>query len=92
METLKHTFDQFAARGLFDKAAIVWTNHVSDGSSHSFNNIPYVIGGNAGGALKQGVYVNGDGASNAPPLTTVVRAVGASGSLGDGGSLDAILA
>lgn len=92
MQTLKHTFDVFAARGLFDKSAVVWTNHVSDGPSHSFNNIPYVIGGNAGGALKQGEYVTGGGASNAALLTTLVRAAGASGSLGDGGSLDVILA
>jgi len=92
MQTYKHTLDQFAARGLFDKAAVVWTNHVSDGPSHSFSNIPYVIGGNAGGALKQGEYVSGDGASNAALLTTLVRAAGASGSLGDGGTLDVILA
>lgn len=92
MQTLKHTLDHFAARGLFDKAAVVWTNHVSDGPTHSFNNIPYVIAGNAGGALKQGEYVTGDGASNAALLTTLVRAAGATGSLGDGGSFDAILA
>jgi len=92
MGTYKHTLDQFAARGLFDKAAVVWTNHVSDGPSHSFSNIPYVIGGNAGGALKQGEYVTGDGASNAALLTTLVRAAGATGSLGDGGTLDVILA
>ena len=92
METLKHTLDQFAARGLFDKAAVVWTNHVSEGPTHSFKNIPYVIAGNAGGALKQGEYVSCDGASNAALLTSLVRAAGASGSLGDGGSLDAILA
>lgn len=92
METLKHTLDHFAARGLFDKAAVVWTNHVSDGPSHSFNNIPYVIAGNAGGALKQGEYVSGGNTSNAALLTTLVRAAGASGSLGNGGTLDAILA
>lgn len=92
METFKHTLDQFAARGLFDKAAVVWTNHVSDGPTHSFSNIPYVIAGNPGGVLKQGEYVSGGNASNAALLTTLVHAAGASGSLGDGGSLDAILA
>jgi hypothetical protein len=92
METFKHTLDQFAARGLFDRAAVVWTNHVSEGPSHSFNNIPYIIAGNAGGMLKQGEYVAGDRASNADLLTTLIRATGASGSVGNGGLLNAILA
>lgn len=92
MQTFKHTIDQFAARGLLDKAAVVWTSHVSDGPSHSFRNIPYVIAGSAGGVLKQGEYVAGGGASNAALLTTLIRATGASGSVGNGGSLDAILA
>ncbi len=92
MQTFKHTLDQFAARGLFDNAAVVWTNHVSDGPTHSFNNIPYIIGGSLGGVLKQGEYVSGGMASNADLLTTLIRATGGSGSVGNGGSLDAILA
>jgi hypothetical protein len=92
MQTFKHTLDQFAMRGLFQNAAVVWTNHVSDGPSHSFNNIPYIIGGSLGGVLKQGEYVAGGRASNADLLTTIVQAAGASGNVGGGGSLDAILA
>ena len=92
MSTLKHTFDAFAQRGLLDTAAIVWTNHVADGPYHGFRNLPYVIGGSLGGALKQGEYVSGGNTKNANLLTTLIRAAGASGSVGNGGSMDAILA
>ena len=50
------------------------------------------VAGNAGGALKQGEYVSGDRASNAALLTTLIQAAGGTGSVGDGGTLDAILA
>ena len=92
METFKHTLDHFAMRGLFNNAAVVWTNHVSDGPSHSFRNIPYVIGGSLGGALKQGEYVSGGNTSNANLLTTLIQKAGSSGSVGNGSTLDVILA
>lgn len=92
METLKHALDHFAMRGLFSNAAIVWTNHVSDGPSHSFRNIPYVIGGSLGGTLKQGQYVSAGNTSNANLLTTLIQKAGSSGSVGNGSTLDAILA
>lgn len=92
MQTFKHTLDQFAMRGLFENAAVVWTNHVSDGPTHSFRNIPYIIGGSLGGTLKQGEYVGGDNTSNANLLTTLMQAQGASGSVGNGSTMDAILA
>jgi hypothetical protein len=91
MQTFKHTLDAFAARGLFENSAVVWTNHVADGPVHGFRNIPYVIGGSLGGQLKQGEYVNGDG-SNGALLTTLINAMGGTGSVGNGGSLDSILA
>jgi hypothetical protein len=62
------------------------------GPTHSFRNIPYIIGGSLGGTLKQGEYVSGDDTSNANLLTTLMQAQGASGSVGNGGSMDAILA
>ncbi len=92
MQTFKHTLDQFALRGLFQNAAVVWTNHVSDGPSHSFRNIPYVIGGSLGGALKQGEYVGGGNTSNANLLTTLMQAAGTSGNVGNGSTMSDILA
>ena len=54
MQTLLHGLDQFKARGLQDKAMVVWTDHVADGPSHSVRNVPHIIWGNGGGYLKQG--------------------------------------
>ena len=49
---------QFKARGLQDKAIVMWTNHVADGPTHSVQNVPHIIWGNGGGYLKQGQYVD----------------------------------
>lgn len=64
MQTLLHGLDQFKARDLFDKSIIMWTNHVADGPSHSFRNVPTIIAGNGGGYLKQGEYIDAEGVTN----------------------------
>lgn len=64
MKTLLHGLDAFAARGLFDKSFILWTNHVADGPSHSFRNVPHIIAGNGGGYLKQGVFIDAANSTN----------------------------
>ncbi len=74
METLAYGLDQFKARGLADKAFVMWTNHVSDGPSHSFKNVPTIIWGNAGGYLKQGQYVDGANAMNNKLFNTLISA------------------
>jgi hypothetical protein len=50
METFKQAIDAFASyttpRGsLLNNAVLLWTNQVSDGPSHSFNNVPHIIAG-----------------------------------------------
>ncbi len=64
MKTLLHGLDAFSARGLFDKSFILWTNHVADGPSHSFRNVPHIIAGNAGAYLKQGAYLDAGNVTN----------------------------
>ncbi|WP_437911235.1 DUF1552 domain-containing protein [Sorangium sp. So ce302] len=64
MQTLLHGLDQFKARGLFDKSIILWTNHVSDGPSHSFRDVPTIIAGSGGGYLKQGAFIDAEDATN----------------------------
>ena len=87
METLAAGLDAFAARGLQDKSVVMWTNHISDGPSHSFKNVPVILWGNAGGYLKQGQYVDAGNTSNAKLLNTLISA--ATGeettTFGDGG-------
>lgn len=74
MKTLLHGLDQFKARGLFDKSFIMWTNHVADGPSHSFKNVPTIIAGNAGGALKQGQYVDAGNSVNSRLFNSLIAA------------------
>ncbi|HEY3252978.1 MAG TPA: DUF1552 domain-containing protein, partial [Polyangiaceae bacterium] len=100
MQTLLHGLDQFSARGLFDKSLIMWTNHIADGPTHSFKNVPTIIAGNAGGYLKQGAYVDAGGVTNNRLLNTLIDAAVRdkgpwSMDFGDGngsGGIDALLA
>lgn len=74
MQTLAAGFDVFAAHGLQDKAAIVWTNSIADGPSHSTKNVPMIIWGNGGGYLKQGTYIDAAGSQNDAVLNTIITA------------------
>ena len=74
MQTLLHGLDQFKARGLFDKSFIMWTNHVADGPSHSFRNVPTIIAGDAGGYLKQGAFVDAGNTTNNKLFNTLIAA------------------
>jgi len=74
MKTLLHGLDQFKARGLFDKSFIMWTNHVAEGPSHSFKNVPHIIAGNGGGHLKQGAFVDAANTTNNKLFNTLIAA------------------
>lgn len=74
MKTLLHGIEAFAARGLLDKSIILWTNHVADGPSHSFKNVPHIIAGNGGGYLKQGEFVDAGNVTNNKLFNTLIAA------------------
>lgn len=74
MQTLAYGLAQFKARGLENNAYVLWTNHIADGPSHRMSNVPHIIWGNAGGALKQGQYVDAGNAGNNRLLTTLINA------------------
>lgn len=74
MRTLLHGLDHFQARGLLDKSVILWTNHIADGPSHSFKNVPTIIAGDGGGYLKQGAYVDAGGVTNNRLFNTLITA------------------
>ncbi|HYP88067.1 MAG TPA: DUF1552 domain-containing protein, partial [Polyangiaceae bacterium] len=73
MKTLASALKHFADRGLQNKAVVVWTNHVAEGG-HSMRNVPFILWGNGGGALKQGEYVDAAGATNAQLLNNIISA------------------
>jgi Protein of unknown function (DUF1552) len=74
MKTLLHGLDQFKARDLFDKSFIMWTNHVAEGPSHSFRNVPHIIAGNGGGYLKQGTFIDAANTTNNKLFNSLISA------------------
>lgn len=74
MKTLLHGLDAFKARGLFDKSFLMWTNHVADGPSHSFRNVPHIIAGTAGGYLKKGAFIDAGNVTNNKLFNTLITA------------------
>lgn len=61
---------------VLDNTLVLWGNEVSRGNSHSLDNIPYLIVGNAGGAVRTGRYVEHTGASNCDFLHAILQAFG----------------
>jgi hypothetical protein len=45
---------------LLDDGVAVWLNDLADGPPHGSTNLPWVLAGGAGGALKTGQYVRGN--------------------------------
>jgi len=81
MGTFKYMLDRWKTYStpngpLLDNAFAMWTSHVANGPSHSFNNLPIIIAGSAGGYLKQGQYVDGARSTNGKLLTTLITAAG----------------
>lgn len=81
MLTFKHLLDRFSSYSmpngtLLDAAYALWTSHVAIGPSHSFNNLPIIIAGSAGGYLRTGQYVDAGGVGNNRLLNTLITANG----------------
>ena len=74
METLAAGLDHFASRGLQDNSLVMWTNHIADGPSHSFKDVPVILWGSGRGYLKQGQYVDAGGSGNNQLLNTLISA------------------
>lgn len=76
MATLAKGFEVFNSYGLLDSSFIMWTNHISDGPSHSFADLPFVIAGSAGGFLKTGQAIRANNENNGKVLATLIAAMG----------------
>jgi hypothetical protein len=84
-QTFKYLLDKLAAYqlpsgSLLDSGMAIWMNDLGNGPAHGAQNCPVVIGGSAGGVLRQGEYVRIDGDSDdsnhARVLNTIGSAVG----------------
>ncbi len=90
MGYFKELLDQLLAvttptGNLLDAGVTVWTNQVANGS-HSFNNIPWILAGNAGGFLKTGQFTDA-AARNYQTNRMLNTLINASGVRNDDGSL-----
>jgi hypothetical protein len=61
---------------LLDDCVAVWTNDLSNGPPHSYNNIPQIIAGSGAGFLKTGEYVDAGDVTHNKFLNTIMSAVG----------------
>jgi hypothetical protein len=86
----KYLLDKLAASStpagpLLDQGVVAYVNDLATGA-HSFDNVPYLLAGSAGGALKTGLYVDAGGVTNNKVLNTIGAAVGCTNAAG--GPLD----
>ena len=92
MNTLKSILDFWSQVGvpqgnLLDNGFLYWTSHIAVGPTHSFNNLPVIVAGNAGGFLKTGQYIDAGNTSNAKLLNTLISANGVpTEDFGEGGT------
>jgi hypothetical protein len=61
---------------LLDDCVAVWCNDLGTGVGHSYNNIPWVCAGSAGGFLKTGQYIDAGGVAHNQFHNTILSAVG----------------
>jgi hypothetical protein len=73
MTTLAKGLKHFKDRGLQDKSVILWTNHVAQGD-HMMRNVPFILWGNGGGALKQGECVDAGKVGNSLLYNNIITA------------------
>jgi len=61
---------------VFDNTLIVWGNELGEGASHTVNDIPFVLAGKLGGALRTGRYVQAGGKPHNNLLVTLLNLFG----------------
>jgi hypothetical protein len=61
---------------MLDHSLVVACSEVSDGNTHSHDNVPFVLAGGAGGALRTGRFVNVGYRRHGDLLATIARAAG----------------
>jgi hypothetical protein len=64
---------------LLDNTLVLWGNELGKGNSHTRDNIPFVLAGGAGGAVKTGQYLVADKRPHNDLLLAVCHAMGMTG-------------
>jgi hypothetical protein len=85
----RHLLDRLSMYGgpsggtLLDDCMAVWTNDLANGPPHSYDNVPQIIAGSAGGFLRQGQYIDAGRVTHNKFLNTILAAHGVMGDSGD---------
>jgi hypothetical protein len=85
---------ELKTRGLLADTLVVWAKELGDSSLHNAIDVPFVLAGNAGGALQTGRLMNFGGVSHQGLLASIVQGMGIdTASLGaNAGGLPGLLA
>jgi hypothetical protein len=81
-EQLKYMLDALSAAkepdgsSMLDSSLILWGNELGAGNTHTYKNIPWVIAGSAGGALRTGRQINYKDQPHNNLLVSVCNAMG----------------
>jgi hypothetical protein len=81
-EQLKYLLDGLAmseepdGTSLLDNTLVLWGNELGAGNSHSYTNIPWLLAGGAGGALRMGRYLQFEDRPHNDLLVSVCNAMG----------------
>jgi hypothetical protein len=93
-----NSYEDAPGETVLDNTAILWLTEISEGPNHRFDDMPYVLVGDMGGALKTGHFAFGNNHTHNNLFVTLGRAMGIQGydSFGDPqfctGAIDALLA
>jgi hypothetical protein len=72
---------------MLDSSVILLCTEICDGNTHLHDNMPFVLAGRAGGAIKTGRLLQFDGVRHGNLLVSIAQAMGESlGSFGDASS------
>jgi hypothetical protein len=85
LRSFRYFLERLDAAGVLDDGVVCMTNDLSN-KWHSYQNVPYILAGSAGGFLKTGLYVDAGGIANNKILNTIGAAVGCTNA--SGGLLD----
>lgn len=81
-----HLLSRLDEHGVLDRSVAVWCNDLGAGVSHSYDNVPYILAGEAGGTLRTGRFVDVGSMTNNRLMNTIATAVGIT--TADGGPIE----
>lgn len=82
LQTFDHLLTRMDEQGLLADSMAVWCNDLGAGVSHRYTDVPFIVVGDAGGALKTGRFLDLGGVTHDKLLNTLITASGITSSTG----------